>query len=94
MVGVFESRAGVDHWRLFEVRFQLARVEEWTPVEKLSGIMAISHKTCAVGEKLRNCGACNAGMQIADELPCGVIELQLALLAQLQDGGGGEAFRV
>jgi hypothetical protein len=91
--GVFEPRAGVDHRWLVEVRLQLARVEERTPVEKLSGVMPISHKTRAVGAKLRDRSACNAGMQITDELPRRIVELKLALLAELQDAGGGEAFR-
>lgn len=47
-----------------------------------------------MGEQLCDRRLGNARMQVADILADGVVEPQLALLAQFQDAGGGEALGV
>ena len=60
----------------------------------MAGIVAVADKAGAVREKLRDRGFRDRGVQALDKLPDGIVELELALFAQLQDAGRGEALRM
>ena len=91
VIGVFEPRIGLDDRRCLEVGPQLERIVKRSTIDKLAGVLSVADEATAVGEKLGDRDACHAGMQIADEVARRIVEFELALLAQLQDTGRGEA---
>src|SRR6266568_2022097 len=93
VIGIFETRIGLDDRRLLQAGRKLACVVEWPPIKKLTGVVAVADQSCAVREKLRDGRRCDRRMEIGDELSRGVIELELALLAELQTAGSDEALR-
>src|SRR5579872_1396932 len=48
MVGVFEPRVGVDHWRPLQISHQFISGQKWPGVGELSGIFAIANDTGAM----------------------------------------------
>ncbi|MET4444749.1 hypothetical protein ABIB75_003026 [Bradyrhizobium sp. GM2.2] len=80
--------------RPLQFREQLARVEIGTAVDELAGIGAVARQSRAVREHLRNRRFGDARMQAGDMLADGIVEPELALLAQLHDAGRGKALRV
>src|SRR5215213_2019010 len=70
---------------------KLARAVIRPPVMKLPGVTTVTDKARRVREQLRDGHARDRRMQAADELPGSIVELELAMLAQLHNAGGGEA---
>ncbi|MGY4428991.1 hypothetical protein ACVWWO_001468 [Bradyrhizobium sp. F1.13.1] len=93
-VGIFEACARLDYGRQLQFREQLARVEIGTAVDELTGIGAVARQSRAVRQHLRNRRFRDARMQAGDILANGIVEPELALLAQLHDAGRGKALRV
>lgn len=94
VVGIFEARAGLDRGRPHQLGEKLFRVEIGTAVDELAGIGAVARQPGAVREYLGDRGLGDTRMQAADILADGIIEPDLALLAQPHDAGGGKALRV
>ena len=59
--------------------------------QELAGLLAVADDAGAVGEDLAERGAGNPRVQTVDVVSDRVVELELALLAQLHHAGGGEA---
>ena len=78
--------------RLFRSARSSARVEIRPPVDELAGVVAVADDAGGVREKLRDGRARDRRMQAVDIIAGRIVELELALLAQLHDAGGGEAF--
>lgn len=94
VVGIFEARAGLDRGRQLQLGEKLFRVEIGAAVDELAGISAVARQPGAVREHLGNRGLGHARMQVAHILADGIVEPELALLAQLHDAGRGKALRV
>ncbi len=91
VIGIFEAGAGLDRGRQLQLREQLLRVEIGAAVDELAGIGAVARQARAVRQHLCDRRLGNARMQAADMLADGIVEPELALLAQLHDAGCGEA---
>src|SRR3954471_21049911 len=73
---------------------QFARIVIGAPVEELPGVTAIAYQTSRVREQLRDRHARDRRMETIDVVAGRIVELELPLLAQLHDAGGGEALRM
>jgi hypothetical protein len=94
VVRIFEAAIRIEHGRCAQRSLQLAGVEERAAVLPLAGVGAVADKAGAVREQLRDRRLGHGRMQPLDVAADGIVELQLALLAQFHDTGGGEALGV
>src|ERR1019366_10633729 len=81
VVGILESRVGLDRGRGLEIRHQLVRVEEAAPIRELARILPVADDAGAVRQDLAKRGAGNPRVQIPDVMPDLIVELELALFA-------------
>ena len=94
VVGVFETRIGLDRGRQPQFCQQFPLGEVGPAINELAGIRAIAGEAGTVRKHLRDGGFRDLRMQAFDILPDRIVEPQLALLAQLHDFGGGETLRM
>ena len=90
MVGILELHARLQRRLGAQVRQQLGAREKRPPVQKLTGIRAIARHARTVRQQLANAGAGQVLVQAIDIAANGVIQPDLALLAQQQDARCGE----
>ena len=94
VVGILEARVGLDGGSGLEIGHQLLGVEEGAPIQELAGLLAVADDAGAVREDLAERGAGNPRVQALDVVSDRIVELELTLLAQLHDAGGGVALGV
>ena len=91
VVRVLHAQIGVDRLRLGEFLQELLGAEEGPAMGPLAGVLAIADDAGGVREQLRNSRLRHCRVQALHVAAGRIVELQLALLAQLHDAGGGEA---
>src|ERR1700752_2890391 len=91
MIGILEPRVRRDDRRRLEVRGELLCGWKRTAIGEEAGVAPVADKPGAVRQQLRDGGARSGWVEAADILPGRVIELELTLLAQLQDAACREA---
>jgi len=94
VVGIFHAGVRRDHRRRGQGGAQLGFIGERPPVGPLAGIGTVAHQTGAVGQQLGQGYLGHRRMEAVHMAPYGIVEAELAGFAQLEDGGGGKAFRM
>jgi len=87
MVRIFEARVGRNRRRRPQLGHQLPLAQIRPTVAELAGVSAVAGEAGAVRQQLRDRGLRDLRMQPLDVKPCGIVEPQFALLAQLHDSG-------
>src|SRR5690242_5395398 len=90
VVGVFEPRIGLDHWRVLKIGHQFLDARERTAILEIPGIGAVAHNAGAVRKELADRRFADLRMQTLHVLANRVVQAQLAAFAQLHDAGSGE----